>query len=491
MTPPVSNEPTKSKALGPGALNGQRYLESLRDGREVWLDGERIKDVTAHPAFAGICAEIARIYDLQHAPETRDQMTFVNANGVRVSYSYIEPRSVEDLLLRRRNTEIWAQQSFGMMGRYPDFCAGLAVGFKYAGEELAKIDPSFAKNAAWHYQYASENDLSLGHGLHDPNMDKTRRPEDDPDRCLRIVKETGKGFIVRGARFVTLAPLVHEVQVAPSYLLNEREADHSLWFAIPANTAGLRIVCRESFSSRSPLDHPASCRFDEQDAMVIFDDVLIPHERVFLARQPIQGNNLFRSRVMCFATYSSALQLLTRLELMLGVAHLLAKVGGIDARPHVQAELGELVTYMRIFQSIVRASEADCVKTSTGLTIPGNMFHLRAFSTMVSEKIVNILEHVGSSATIFNPNLADFDVPELRPLLDIYARGKDTTALDRTKLSKLAWDLTGDQFGSRQQLYERLHSGDPQAVVSVVYQQYDKRRGIGMVQRLLGVDFPG
>ena len=117
---PTVNE-GKAKALGLGALNGRRYIESLRDGREVWVAGERVKDVTTHPIFAGICREMARIYDMQHAPETMNQMTFVNENGVRVSYSYLEPKSYDDLLLRRRNAEIWAQESFGMMGRYPDF----------------------------------------------------------------------------------------------------------------------------------------------------------------------------------------------------------------------------------------------------------------------------------------------------------------------------------------------------------------------------------
>jgi 4-hydroxyphenylacetate 3-monooxygenase oxygenase component len=487
--PSAVNGHGNKKSLGPGALNGQLYLESLRDGREVWVNGERIKDVTAHPFFAGMCREMARIYDMQHAPETIDKMTFVNENGTRVSYSYLEPKSYEDLVLRRRNSEIWAQESFGMMGRYPDFCAAISVGFKNAGDELAKLNPAFAKNAAWHHQFASENDLCLGHGLHDPTMDKTLRPEQDPDRCLRIVEETDGGYVVRGARLVTLAPLVHEMQIAPTYQLNEREKDHAIWFAIPANVKGLKIVCREPFSNRSQFDHPASSRFDEEDAMVIFDDVLVPYERVFLAREPLAAGRLFGPRVMAHAGSSAVVQAIARLELLIGIAHLMAKTAGIDSRPQVQVEIGELVTYARVLQSILRAAEADCVKLPNGIVIPGPMVHQRTFLAMVSERIVNILEHIGSSSLIFAPGEKDFDTPELRPFLDLYARGKGVAAIDRVKLAKLAWDVTGDQFGGRQQLYERLHSGDPQAVISLAYQQYDKSKAVKMVERLIEAQF--
>jgi 4-hydroxyphenylacetate 3-monooxygenase oxygenase component len=486
---PVVNGKGNTQALGPGARNGQGYIESLRDGREVWVNGERIKDVTAHPIFAGMCHEMARIYDLQHAPDMIDKMTFVNENGTRVSYSYLESKSYDDLLLRRRNSEIWAQESFGMMGRYPDFCAAIAVGFKNVADELAKLNPVFAKNAAWHHQFASENDLCLGHGLHDPTMDKTLRPEQDPDRCLRIVSETDRGYVVRGARLVTLAPLVHEMQIAPTYQLNEREKDHAIWFAIPANAKGLKIVCREPFSNRSRFDHPLASRFDEEDALVIFDDVLVPYERVFLAREPIAAGQLFGSRVMAHASSSAAVQAITRLELLIGVAHLMAKTAGIDARPQVQAELGELVTYERILQSILHAAEADCVTLPNGTVIPGSAVHQRTFLAMVSERIVNIVEHIGSSSLLFSPGEKDFDRPELRPLIDLYARGRGVSAIDRVKLCKLTWDLTGDQFGGRQQLYERLHSGDPQAVISLAYQQYDTKKAVKMVERLTGVKF--
>jgi 4-hydroxyphenylacetate 3-monooxygenase oxygenase component len=478
--------PDELTPLGPGALTGARFLDSLNDGREVWVDGERVKNVATHPAFRGVAQELARIYDLQHDPAYRDQMTYVNERGVRASLSYLEPRTADDLLKRRRNGEIWAQQSYGMMGRYPDFCAAITIGFKDAGDELAKFDPMFATNAAWHYRWSADNDLCLGHGLHDPTMDKTLRPEQDPDRCLRVVKETDGGIIVRGARFVTLGPLSNELQIAPTYVLNEREADHALWFAIQSNTPGVRMICREPFGNRSRHDHPAASRFDEQDALVVFDDVFVPWERVFLYRQPAAANTLFRNRVMIWAIYAAAVQLLARLELLIGTAHLMAKTAGTGDRPATGQLMGELVTYKRIFESIVRHAEIDYQTTPTGLLAPGPLNHQRAFITMVSERLVAIVEHIGTSSLIFVPSEHDFDVAELAPILDLYAKGKDIDARRRTQLCKLAWDLTGDSFGGRQQLYERLHSGDPDVVMRGVYQRYDIAPAVAMVERLLG-----
>lgn len=477
-----------TRPLGPGILDGARYLESLRDGREVWVNGERVADVTRHAAFSGVADELARLYDLQHAPPTRDAMTFVNERGVRVSTSYLMPKEPADLLRRRRNAEIWARESFGMMGRFPDFCASMSVGLNDVRDELAALNPAFADAARRHYEWASDNDLCLGHGLHDPTMDKSLRPEQDPDRCLRIVGERDNGVIVRGARFVTLAPLCHELQILPTYPLNEREKEFAIWFTIPANASGVRMVCRESFSpGRGRFDHPVSVRFDEQDALVIFDDVLIPWERVILAREPMAATRLLRSRVMVWAAYTAALQLLARLELLIGTGHLLATTSGMDTRPQIQLLLGELVTYARIFQSVVRASEIDCVTTGGGHVAPAPMPHQRAFIGMISERLVTILEHIGTSSLVFQPMERDFASAELAPLLERYFGGRHISSRDRVKLCKLAWELTCDSFAGRQQLYERLHSGEPGTIATAVYQQYDKSNAIEMVGRLLGI----
>ena len=219
---------------------------------------------------------------------------------------------------------------------------------------------------------------------------------------------------------------------------------------------------------------------------MIFDDALIPWERIFLMRKPKEANALFRMRVMSWAGYASVLQLIARLELIIGTAHLIAETGGIANRPFVGLEMGELVSYAGMFKALLRAAEVDCVRTPGGNYALGDTGHLRPLITLTSERIVNIFEHIATSAPVFTPTAEDFDVPQLRPLLDVYGRGKGVDAVYRHRLCRLAWELTSDSFGGRQQLYERLHSGSPEVIISGAYQRYDKSKGIAMVNKLIG-----
>ena len=475
------------KSAAPGVMDGQRYIESLRDGREVWLHGEKVADVTEHPAFRNVVRTFADLYDLQHQAATQDVMTYLDADGVRGSVSYLPPTTPELLLRRRRNTEIWTERSFGMLGRLPDFCAAMIVGFHDTRDELNALHAGFGDNATNYLTLARQNDIALSHGLHDPHMDKTLRPKQDPDRCLRIVAERDNGVVVRGARFVTLGPLSNEVVVAPTYMLADDEPEFALWFACPVNLPGIKQICRDPFTMRPPTaDHPLSTRYDEHDVLMIFDDVLIPWERVFLMRTPKEANALFRSRVMAWAGYASVLQAIARLELIIGTAHLIAETGGVAKRPHVTLEMGELVSYAGMFKGLLRAAEVDCVRTPGGHYMLGNTTHMRPLIALTSERIINIFEHVATSAPVFAPTAEDFAVPELRPLLDVYGRGRNVDAAYRHRLCRLAWELTADSFGGRQQLYERLHSGSPEVIISGAYERYDKSKGIGMVNALIG-----
>jgi 4-hydroxyphenylacetate 3-monooxygenase len=483
------NKLNMTAGRGHGIMTGEEYLESLRDGREVWVHGKKVDDVTKHSAFKRVAREMARIYEQQHNPDLQDKMSFINDDGVRVSYSYSLPKNYDDLIKRRDNTAIWAKESLGMFGRFPDFCAAIIVGMYDARDEMAKIDPRYKANIENYLKYAAENDLSLSHGLHDPAMDKSKRPKEDPDRCMRIVEEREDGIIVRGARFVTLGPLTDEVVIAPTQTLQEDEPEFGLWFAMPVCAPGIKQICREPFSiNRDVRDHPLSTRFDEQDVVMIFDDVFVPWERVFLANAPKEANMLFRSRVMKWAAHCSVLQLLERLELMIGVSHLMIETEGKAGRQLIEMELGELVTYKEIFRSIIRTAEVEGSLTQGGHFAIKPAPHLRAFIGMVSERLVSIIEHVTTSAPIFVPSAEDMDAPELRPLIDRYWRGKGVDAGYRQRLCKLAWELTGDSFGGRQQLYERLHSGSPEVIVASVYKMYDKSDAIALVDAALAYE---
>jgi aromatic ring hydroxylase len=363
-----------------------------------------------------------------------------------------------------------------MVGRYADFCAALVVGLYDQRDRLGEGQPQFAANAVSYHRFAQERDLSLSHALHDPTMDKSLRPEQDPDRCVRVVAERDDGIVVRGARpLTTFAPFSNEMLVYPMVLLGAREQEFALWFVVPLVAPGLKIICRETYTrQRSAFDHPLSVRFDEQDATVVFDDVLVPWERVFLYRDPERANAL-RLPLFYWAGYSSLIRMLAKLDLMIGTAHVMVTTAGTDGSAHVQEELGELIMYTEMCRSALRAAEVDCTETAGGLVAPApfTIQTIRAFMARAFERLVGILRHLGSSALVGTPMAADFDVPELQPLLERYFRGRGLAARERVQLCKLAWELTADSFAGRQELYERLHHGDPNRNVALLYHDYD------------------
>ncbi len=481
---------TLRETAGAGAQNGRRYLDGLQDDREVWYRGRRVENVTTHPDFAEMAKSVARIYDMQHAPETRDVMTFEQDNGLRASYSYLPPTQPADLLRRRANTEIWVREVFGMCGRLPDFCASMVIGYYDIRDELAALNPDFARNTERYLTHARDHDLCLAHALHDPCMDKSLRPSQDPDRCVRVVKERDDGIVVRGARFCTFGLFANEILVSPTYMFTEDEPEFALWVTIPCNAPGLKQLAREVYSGRSPSDHPASARFDEVDSLVVFDDVFVPWERVFLYREPMAANRLFRGNVMSWASYAGSVLTQMRMEILIAVAHLLATTSGVAKRPNVIATLGEMCTYLTLLRTNLRASEIDCEQTAGGHYRPARAPERRALITMISERFVELVEHIGTSSLIFLPTAEDWDEPEVRKHLDVYMRGKETSPIDRYKLCKLAWDLTGDGYGSRQQLYERLHSGDPAVMVANAYRRFDLGPGVDLVADFLDLERP-
>ncbi len=474
----------------PGIKTGTQFLASLRDGREVWYKGKRLEDVTAFPAFQGVLKTLARLYDKQNTPEFIDVMTYDTGEGYRASKSYLLPTTREKLIERRQNHEIWGADTFGQMGRNPDFCGGITIGLMEVRSDLAKLDPVFATNIENYLKHCQRNDLCLTHGLHDPNMDKTLRPKQDPDRCVRIIRKTDEGYIVRGARYATLGPFANEILVYPSFMLADDEDEFAIWFALPMNTKGIRTVCRDSYAAgRNEEDFPLSARFDEQDALVIFDDVLVPFDRVFLAGHAKEAVRIYRAGLMRWAGYGSAVHVMKRYDLFVGVGHLLAATGGTANRPRVQEELGELVTLAETHAQLFHAAEAAATQSKSGYWGPGGHMTNRVLAIMISERMVSLIEHLGTGAMIFNNSSEDFEVEELRPMLELYGRGHQTSARDRQRLVRLAFELTGDAFGSRQQMYERLHSGDPYIWTANAWRTYDKSEGVETVNRLLGTHF--
>jgi aromatic ring hydroxylase len=452
---------------------GADYINGLRDGREVWHAGRRITDVTTHAGFSGTIKTLADLYDKQHTAEYREIMT-LDYQGERISYSYLPPKNSQELLLKRRNIEFWAQQTFGQMGRYPEFVAELIVGLVDWTHVIEKTNSQWAENARAYHRYVSRNDLCLTHALTDQYYDRTKpvSKQADPDLILRVVGETKDGAVIRGLRtLATLAPISDEVIVYPNRPREPDEADYATAFAIPLNTPGLKIICRDLYAENAdPERHPLTTRFDEVDAALIFDDVIVPWERVFVYKDPklLAGINYIHT----WGQYSTMLRLIVKLEAFLGVAQLLTQYAGRNKSAPSQLLLSSLMQDIEILRSCIQVSESKGYRAGGGTWAPLLSPAYRVHSIEASDRAERTMEGLLTSTLMLSGGASDLDNPQIGPLIDRYFRGGAPNTKEHLRLMAVAADMVMTPFGKRSQLYERLQSGEVDRMRQRLYGQY-------------------
>lgn len=481
------------------ARTGAEYLAGLKDDREVWIDGERVGNVAEHPAFRRGARTIAALYDMQHDPRYRDLLTYHSpSSGDPVGTGFMTPRSIEDVQKRGRAIKLWAEASCGMLGRSPDFLNTNLMAFAANADFFAEGQPRFAENVRRYYEYCRENDVCLTHTLLNPQINRAVSASQlaDPYLALGILEKTPEGIILRGARMLaTLAPYADELAVFPSTVLKSgpEEERYALAFALPMATPGLRFVCRDAFDAgRSAFDAPLSSRFDEMDAVVIFDDVLVPWERVFIAGDVELCNSVFRrTNTMPHLIHQFATKNIAKCEFVLGVAFLMVETIAVEGFQHVQEKLAEMILYLESMRALVRAAEADTTIEENGVAYPAPLPLATARNLMPRyyPRMIEILQLLGASGFMATPSSADFDAA-IGPDLDRYFQAARADARERVKLFRLAWEIAGSNFGSRQVLYERFFSGDPVRNMASLYLSYDKTAAIARVRALLASDGP-
>lgn len=480
-----------------GVRSGAEYLAGLTDSRELWINGERVLDVAAHPAFHNGARAIAALYDMQLDPAFRDELTYPSpSTGDAAGTSFMTPRSAADVQKRGRAIKIWAEASCGMMGRSPDFLNTNLMSFAAGADFFASVDARFADNVRGYYEYCRERDLCLTHTLVNPQINRSLNVSElpDPYLALGIVEKKASGVILRGARMLaTLAPFADELAVFPSTVLKSgpEEERYALAFAIPMATPGLRFICRDALDlGRSTFDAPLSSRFDEMDAVVVFDDVLVPWERVFIAGDVELCNDLFRrTNTMSHLMHQFATRNIAKCEFVLGVACLLAETIAIEGFLHVQEKLAELILSLESLRALVRAAEVDATIGANGVAYPATrpLSAARNLMPRMYPRMIEILQLLGASGLIATPSESDFAAP-IGADVQRYFQAARAGARERVQLFRLAWEIAGSSFGSRQLLYERFFSGDPVRNMASLYLGYDTHALKERVRAFLGED---
>jgi 4-hydroxyphenylacetate 3-monooxygenase len=477
------------------ARTGKQYLEGLRSPREIWMDGQRISDVVDHPGLAGAAQAVADVFDLQHdaadiclAPDPE--------TGEPINISHIVPRSADDLMRRHRCLEKIAQYSVGLMGRTPDYLNVTFAGF--AGDIDAWAAHDNEQGAAYLTAYQKQlarEDWALTHAIVSPAADKGKGeiPRPGETVTLRKVSDSEAGIVVRGSRaLATLAPFADEIAIYPRLPLPEGSEDYALCFCIPMSTPGLKFLCRDSLSeSRNLFDHPLSSRFDEQDAFVIFDDVEIPRDRVFIDGNLGVYNSVMQTTWMPNIMQQTMIRAQVKLDFAWALGRRMAEAVNA-ADPATQQMLGEIWCFAEFARSAIATSEAEALEQADGFWTPSiaPLYALRCMLPSWFPRVSEILRLIGSHFMLAAPQAAQFDDPELRVLIDAYLGGAGPVdAEQRARIFRLGWDFTGSGLASRNDQYERFYLASGARNLQNVARVADPIPSDALVDRFLREEF--
>jgi anthranilate 3-monooxygenase (FAD) / 4-hydroxyphenylacetate 3-monooxygenase len=465
-----------------GIRTGASYLEGLRNSpRDVWIQGQKVDNVVSHPAFAKPAAHIAKLYDMQHDPKHHDTLTYISpTSGERVGTAFMMSHSHADLVKRHKAFQLWAESSFGLLGRSPDFLNTTVMAFAESPGVFQEMGPRFADNIRRYYEHVREQDLFLTHALITPQTDRSlgSKEQADPFLHMGVVQETEQGLVMRGARMLaTHGPIADEVIVYHLPGIKAGEEAYATAFAIPVSTKGVRMICREPFDvgTRAAFDHPLSTHFEEPDALLIFDDVLVPWDRVFLHGRVDLANRMYSETALRNHTaHQTGVRAIAKMQLAVGVAMAVSETVKSNGFLHVQEMLGEIIGYVELAKSCVIRAEVE-FETTPGGTVRAGFTPLQTLRALMSKaypRIIEVLQTIGAGGLLMMPTAADF-ASEVGDDVRRYYRGAgDISAEDRVRIFKLAWDLAGDSFGMRAMQYERYYAGDPFRLVASNYVNY-------------------
>ncbi len=477
---------------------GAEYRESIRDGREVYINGERVKDVTTHPSFKPLVDIRSRIYDMQHEAEFRHIMSYEH-DGERSGIGNKLPHTQQDWWDKRRATDTVLEEIGGVVTRVGDETVGEMWSLFDGQGVLAEVDPQFAENIRNHIHKVLHTDPFHVSANTDPKGDRSKAPQDqDPDMLLHVVRETDAGIIVRGAKYETAAAYANQAFTKPTIANwgNEAYSDYAVGFVCDLGSPNLKFICRTGFAGRGPIeDYPLSNRFDEVDALVIFDDVLIPWENVLFYRHT-KAAMFIRATLHRYSAFAFVQRNLKLADMMIGAALFNVRQSGLDKQQAVQEKLAQLAVYREGINAHLTASIALAERSPGGLLMPSQslLYAGRVLACSQLHEMMHIARELCGGQICITPDKAAFDMPETKPWLDkYYTINEDWAAEDRRKLLAFARDMLNSDYAGHRLTFQLFAQSPPFAHLAAVYRNFDwdgpmdfVRKAAGLSEKVLG-----
>src|SRR5271154_5366522 len=476
---------------------GADYLRSLNDGRRVFVDGELVKDVTAHPAFRQAARSIAQLYDIAAAPELRERMTFTSPKtGQPVHRSWQIPRTHADLRARRLFSETWAEATFGLMGRAPDHVAGFFSGYAATPKFFASAGQhqKFADNLVAFYEFMRDNHIYCSYALIPVQIDRSKpaHQQSDPTLYAGVVKERDDGIVITGGQQLATGGAISDyIQVSCINPLSPGDENYANCFAVPAAAEGVKLYPRKPYSrAGSAADYPLSSRFDESDSFVVFDNVFVPWERVFIYRNVELTRDQWRKTPShLYGNHQAQTRYVVKLRFMAGVGGRLHEMTGNAANPAVTIMMGELASLVSIFEAALLSHEVMGT-LEDGVLWPSRTayYAVNSLQSELNGRMLEMIREMAGAAFITLPSSdADFGNPEIAADIERYMRSASTDAKSRVKLMRLIWDFLGSEFGSRHAQYEKFYGGPSISAKLNLYRNFDFKRATGLVDKALNL----
>ena len=467
-------------------LTGAEYLESIRDGRVLYVGGERIDDATTHPAFRGAAKTFASLYDMKASPDLRDEMTF-EEDGERFSIHYLQPRSQEDLRRRTRGHRRITDFTLGLMGRTPDTVASSITGMTLAPEVLRRPG-GYADNLDGIYRHMRRNDIFCAYAVVPPQGARNKDYYGSTVRqpALRVTAEDDRGVTLNGMKMLaTSAPYVHEVLVGNVMPLDPSRKKEAITCVVPMNLPGLSLWARRPFArgDEAEFDQPLTTRYDEADCMLVFQDVHVPWEKVIVHDDADLSRNLYHhSPAHVIANHQCMVRFSSKMRTLIGMASLITRATGAHDIPAVRDTLGRLAAAEAGFGAMVNGQIEACETVGeTGIMYGRRELYGTAHWAMENHSLVmdTVRELMGGAHFQFPADIGVLDNEELAPVFqELWASG-DHSSVDRMKIFKFAWDLIGSEMASRTMSYEKFFIGPAFAVrnYNFIYTPWDKLTG--------------
>jgi len=458
---------------------GEQYRDSIRDSRQVWINGEHVKDVIAHPMFQPLVDVRARIYDMQHDPRFADALSYCSEAGEVCAVALKLPRTRADWVAKRAAVEAVLNDIGGVVTRVGDETVGEMWSLFDGQDILDEVNPAFSENIRGHIDRVVRLDPFHVSANTDPKGDRSKRPqEQDPDMLLHVVKETDAGIVVRGAKFETAAAYANQAFVKPT-IANWGDAelsDYAVGFICDLGAPNLKFICRTGFAGRAAAeDYPLANRFDEIDTLVIFDDVLIPWENVLFYRHT-KAASFIRATLHRYSAYAFVLRSLKVADMMIGAALFNARQTGLDRQQAVQEKLALLACYREGINAHLTAAIATAEESPGGLLMPNQslLYTGRVLASSQLNPMMHLCRELCGGQICVTPDLAAFQNPETAPWLDkYYSVNADWQSDDRRRLLAFARDLLNSDYAGHRLTFQLFAQSPPYANLAAVYRNFD------------------